>query len=188
MAPSWIAIAMSSIRLSTRPADGLRAEESPVGAAEEDLDGEQGGPGVVPGVGVRVEVDLLVVLVAEAPERLLVHTGPGDRAPEGAEDRGALRAAEPRVAPGDHVGHDPTLPVRRPRQRDQTVLAGHAVRLLDCVADGEDVRVARTHLVVHEDPAPAADREAGAPREGGLRAHADAEHHDVRGRTAGRTW
>ena len=106
-------------------------------------------------------------------------SGPGDGAAEGAEDRGALRAAEARVAPGDHVGDDAALTVRRPRQRDEARLAGHAVHLLHGVADGEDVRVAGAHLVVDADAAELADLDAGHLRERGLGLHADAEDHDV---------
>ena len=47
------------------PAHGLRPEEHAVGLAEDDLDGEQCGAGVIPGVGVRVEVDLLEIVVAQ---------------------------------------------------------------------------------------------------------------------------
>ena len=132
-------------------------------------------------MGVGVDVDLLVVRVAEPAERLLADAGPGGRAPEQSHDRRALGAAEPCVAPRDDVGRDPPLPVGRSGQRYERLLAGHEVPDLHGVADGEDVGVAGVHLVVHENAAPTADREPGAPREGGLRAHADTEHHDVRG-------
>ena len=130
---------------------------------------------------VGVEVDLLVVLVAAALERLLVDAGPGHGAAEGAEDRGALRAAEVRVAAGDDVGGDAALPVGRTGERHQAVLAGQAVLLLDRVADGEDVRVAGALLVVHADAAARAHLDAGHLRQRRLRLHADAEDDDVGG-------
>ena len=85
-----------------------------------------------------------------------------------------------RVPPSDHVGRDAALPVRRPRQRDEALLAGDAVRLLDRVAHGEDVGVAGAHLIVHDDAAALADLDAGHLGERGLGLHPDAEDHDVR--------
>ena len=99
-------------------------------------------------MGVGVEVDLLVVRVAEPAERLLADAGPGGRAAEQPDDRRALGAAEAGVAPGDHVGRDAALPVGRPGQRDERRIAGDVVLDLDGIADGEDVRVAGAHLVV----------------------------------------
>ena len=60
---------------------------------------------------------------------------------EHADDRGALGAAEARVAAGDRVRGDAALAVRRPGQRDETRLAGDGVLHFDRVADREDVRV-----------------------------------------------
>ena len=137
------------------------------------------GARVVAGVRVREEVDLLVVRVAELLERLLADAGPGGGAAEQPDDRGALRAAETGVAPGDHVGRDPALPVRRPGQRHEAPLAGHEILDLDGIADGEDVRVARAHLVVDADAAAFADREAGRLGQRRVGPHAEREDHDV---------
>jgi len=131
-------------------------------------------------VGVRVEVDLLVVRVAGPTERLLAGAGPGDGAAEQPDDRRPLGAAVPRVAPRDDVGSDAPLPVGRPGERDERRSAGDVVRDLDGIADGEDVRVARVHLLVDEDATPLADRQTSALREADLGAYADPEDDDVR--------
>ena len=85
------------------------------------------------------------------------------------------------VAPRYHVGRDPALPVRRPRERDERPLAGDEILDLDSVADGEDILVARAHVLVDADSSAFAYLEPGRLRERGLRAHADPEDHDVRG-------
>ena len=116
------------------------------------------GARVVAGVRIREQVDLLVVRVAELLERFLADAGPGGGAAEQPDDRGALGAAVTGIAPADHIGRDPALPVGRPGQRDQAPLAGHEVLDFDGIADGEDVRVARAHVLVHADAAAFADR------------------------------
>jgi len=68
-------------------------------------------------VRIREEIDLLEVLVPVLDKELLAYAGLGDHALENLTDRGALRAAETGVAPGDHIGHDPALPVGRPGER-----------------------------------------------------------------------
>ena len=50
---------------------------------------------------------------------------------------------------------------------------------LDGVADGEDVGVARAHLLVDPDPATLADLDPGHRRERGVRADAEREDHEV---------
>ena len=129
---------------------------------------------------IREEIDLFEILLAQPGEKLFVGAGRGDRGPEDPDDRGALGAAETGVPPGDHVGHDPALPVRRPGERDQGPFAGDEILDFDRVADGEDIRVARAHLFVDADPAALADLEPGHLRQRGLRTHADGEDHDVR--------
>jgi hypothetical protein len=155
-------------------AERLRAEHAPVRLAEQQLQPDHLCARVVAGVGVREDVDLLVVGVAEPLERLLARAGPRRRAAEQADDRGALRAAEARIAPGDHVGRDPPLPIGRPGQRHQAPLAGDDILDLDGVADREDVGIARAHLVVDADPAALADlrgrRISPAPYRGARRA------------------
>ena len=51
---------------------------------------------------------------------------------------------------------------------------------LDRVTDGEDVRVARAHVLVDADASALAELEPGRFGERRLRPHADREHHDVR--------
>ncbi len=129
---------------------------------------------------VRVEVHLLVVGVPEPPQRPLVRSRPGDRGTEQPDDGGALRAAEMRVASGDHLGRDAALPVRRAGERHQAPLAGHDVANLDGVADGEDVGVARAHLVVDPDAAELSDLDARRRGERGVGPHPEGEDHEVR--------
>ena len=66
-----------------------------------------------------------------------------------------------------------------PGERDQRPLAGHEVLDLDGVPDGEDVRIARAHVLVDADPAALADLQPGRLRQRGVRAHAEGEDHDV---------
>ena len=161
-------------------AERLRAEDFAVGFAEDDLHPDHLGARVVPGVRIREEIDLLVVRVAEPLERFLADAGPGGRAAEQSDDRGALGAAVAGIAPGDHIGRDAALAVRRSGQRDQAPLAGHEILDLDGIADGEDVRVARAHVLVDADAAAFADLEAGRLGQRRVRPHADGEDHDVR--------
>ena len=137
-------------------------------------------PGVVAGVRIREQVDLLVIRVAEFLEGFLADARPRGGAAEQPDDRGALCAPITGIAPGNHIGRDPALPVRRPGQRNQAPLPGSEVLDLDGIADGEDVRVARAHVLVHADAAAFADREAGCLGQRGVRLHADREDHDVR--------
>ena len=160
-------------------ADRLRAEETAVRLPEDDFDRQVFGARIVPRMGVRVEVDLLVIRVAEPDEHLLADAGPGGRGPEQPDDRAALGAAVTGVAAGDHIGRDAALPVGRPGQRDERPLAGDEVFDLDRIADREDVRVAGVHLIIDADPAERADLEPGLFRQLVLRAHADAEDHEV---------
>ena len=83
------------------------------------------------------------------------------------------------VAPGDHIGRDAGLPVRRSGERDQTPLAGYEVPDLDGIADGEDVRVARAHVLVDADPSELADLDPGHGRKGSIGSHAEREYHEV---------
>ena len=130
-------------------------------------------------MAVGVEIDLLVVGDPEPLEGFLARAGPGDAAAEEPADRRALRAAETRVAPGDHVRRDPALPVGRSGQRDQAPLAGHEVLDLDGVADREDVRIARAHLVVDLDAAALAEGQPGRLRQIGIGTHAERDDHHV---------
>ena len=161
-------------------AEHLRAEETAVGFAEEDFRRDVLGAGIVARVRIRVEVDLLEIRVAKLREDLLADAGLGDHALEDLADRGALRAAETGVAPGDHFGRDAALAVGRPGQRDERPLAGDEILDFDRVAHGEDIRVAGAHLLVDADAAALADLDAGHLRQRRLRPHADRQDHDVR--------
>ena len=119
------------------------------------------GTGIIPGVRVGEEIDLLVVGVADTLERLLADAGPGSRAAKQSDDRGALGAAVTGIASGDHVGSDPALAVRRAGQRDEAPLAGAEVLDLDGVADGEDVGIAGAHVLVNANASALADFKAG---------------------------
>ena len=147
MPPSWIAVAITSMRFSTpSAADRLRAEHAPVRHREEQLQVDRLRARVVAGVVARVEVDLLEVGDAGAPEPLLARAGRGDGQAEDADDRRRLHAAEARRAPGDRLGGDAALPVRRPGERHDRLLAGDDVAHLDRVADRPDVRIGGAHL------------------------------------------
>ena len=75
-----------------------------------------------------------------------------------------------------------------PASAIEAPLAGDEVLDLDGVADGEDVRVARAHLLVDADAAAFADLEAGRLRQRGVRPHAEREDHDVGRIRSSRTW
>ena len=66
-----------------------------------------------------------------------------------------------------------------PASATSVPLAGHEVADLDGVADGEDVRVAGAHLVVHADAPAFADLQAGILGEERVRADAEGEDDDV---------
>ena len=100
-------------------AQHLRAEQASVGFAEDDFHRQVFSARVIPGVRIRVEVDLLEIRLPKLSKELLAGAGLGDRTLEDLADRGALRAAETGVAPGNHIGRDAALPVGRPGQRDQ---------------------------------------------------------------------
>ncbi len=171
---------MVLIRLSTPSSpSALRADDAAVRLAEEDLHRDRPCARVVAGVRVRIQEDLFVVDVAAALERLLVDAGPCRRRTEHADDRRALRAAEARVAPGDHVGRDAALPIGRPRQCDEARFTGDGVLHLDRIAHGEDVGIGRAHLIVDANAAAFADLQAGRAREVGVGTHAEREDHDV---------
>ena len=182
MQPIWIAIAKRIDPLgNTVLAQHLRAEQASVGFPEEDLDREHLGARIVTRVRIR--------------DRGRSSRNPGPRAAsstfslapvwaiaalEDLTDRGALRPAVTGVAPGNHIGRDPALPVRRPGQRDERPLAGDEVLDLDRVADGEDVGVAGAHLLIDADSSTLAELDSGHLCQRRLRTHADRQDHDVR--------
>jgi hypothetical protein len=90
-----------------------------------------------------------------------------------------LSAAKSRIASGNHIGRDPALPVGRPREWDQRPLAGDEVLDFDRVADGEDIGIARSHVLIDADAAAPADLDPGHLRQRRLRTHADRQDHDV---------
>ena len=121
-------------------------------------------------MGIRVEVDLFVIGVAQALERLLADAGPGHGGAEQADDGGALRAPEVGVAPGDDIGGDPALAVRRAGQRHEAPFSRDEILDLDGVAHGEDIRIAGAHPVVDADAAARADFKPGRLGQHGVRA------------------
>ena len=129
---------------------------------------------------IWVEIDLLVIGVAELLKRLFTGAGPRDGCAENSDNRGALRPTKAGVATGDHIGSDAALPVRRPRERDEAPFTGDEVPHLDGIADGEDIRIARSHVLIHADAAALADFESGRFRETDLRANAKRKDHKVR--------
>jgi hypothetical protein len=118
-------------------------------------------PGVIAGVGIREEVDLLVIRVTQPLQGILADARPGGGAAKQPDDRGALGAAVTRIAPADDIRRDTALAVGRPGQCDEAPLAGSEILHFDGIAHGEDVRVARAHVIVHADAATLADDEAG---------------------------
>jgi hypothetical protein len=78
-----------------------------------------------------------------------------------------------RIASSNHVGREASLPVRG--ECDQAPLTGDDVLDLDCVPGGEDVGVARAHLLVDADAAELSDLDAGHARERGVGTHAERE-------------
>ena len=83
--------------------------------------------------------------------------------------------------PGDNIGHDPALPVRRPCERDERPFAGDEIFDFYCVSDGENIRVARVHLFVDAYPSAFADLDPGHLCKGCLGTYTDGKDHDVRG-------
>ncbi len=130
-------------------------------------------------MGIREEVDFLEVLIAELLERFFAGPGPGGGRAKQPDDRSALSPAVTGIASGDRIGRYAALPVRRPSQRHKAPLAGHKVLDLDSVADGEDIRIARAHLVVNADASAFADVEPRRLRQRSIRPHAQSEDHDV---------
>ena len=128
---------------------------------------------------VRVDVDFLVIAVAKTLERLLADAGPGDGGAEKADDGGALRASEARIAARDDIGRDPALPVCWACQCDEAPFSGDEILDLDGVAHGEDVQIAGAHLVIHADAAARADFKPRRLGKRGVRTHADSENHQI---------
>ncbi len=138
-------------------AERLCTEHATVRFAEDQFQTDHRGAGVIAGMRVRENVDLLEVLVAELVERFLADAGPGRGAAKQADDRSPLRAAIAGIPSGDHVSSDAALTVCRTGQRHEAPLSGREVLDFDGIADGEDVRVARAHVLVDADAPALAD-------------------------------
>ncbi len=136
----------------------LRSQKAAVGLPENHLYRQIFSAWIIARVGVRVEVDLLVVGVAEPLKSLLADAGPGRCGSEKPNNGGALGAAEMRLAPADHIGRNASLSIGRPGQRHERRFTGYEILDFDCISDGEDIRVARAHLIVDQDTAPLVDR------------------------------
>ena len=131
-------------------------------------------------MGIRVEVNLLEILVTEPLECFFAHACPGGGRAEETDDRRALGAAETAVAPCNHISGDPTLPVSRPGECDKTLPTGDKILHFHGISDGEDIRVAGPHLLVNADAAAFPDLESGLARKFGVRSHANTKNDDVR--------
>ena len=103
-------------------------------------------------------------------QRFLGGAGHGERQVEDADDGRPLRAAVVGVVPADHVGGHAALPIGRTGQRDQGRQAAHEIANLDGVADGENVRVAGPHPLIHADAARWGRSPARPPGRAGCRA------------------
>ncbi len=129
---------------------------------------------------IRVEVDFFEIRVAQLIQRFLTDAGLGDRRLENLTDRSALRAPVTRVAPGDHIGRDPALPVRRSGQRNERPLVGDEILDFDGVADGKDIGVAGPHVFIDANASALTNLDPGHFRQCRFRAYTDGEDHDVR--------
>ena len=164
-------------------ADDLRAEDRAVVGIEDQLRRHARRAGVVGGVVERVRVDR-----AERPARVAQASfappdGRGDDV-EHLDDRGTERVDRVRRPSGDVVGHPPALPVGDVGQRDERGRVRDGVGLLDGVADGVDVGVARLVRVVDRDAAARAEVEAGHLGEADVGPDPDRADHEVGGEDA----
>ena len=161
-------------------AQRLGAEQAAIGLAKQHLHRNRLRARIITGVGVRKQVNLLVVLIAEPLQRFFTGAGPGCGAFEQADNDRSLRAAEARVAAGDHVRDNAPLPVRGAGQRHQAPLACHDIPDFDRVAGGENVRLAGAHLLVGADAAKFPNLEPSLLCQRRVGPHTEAEHHDIR--------
>ena len=130
-------------------------------------------------MGIRVEVNLFVIGIADPVQGFFADAGPRDGRAKESDNGGALRAPETRIAPDDHISGNPALPVGGSGERDETPFAGHEILDFNGVTDGEDIRIAGAHLVVHADSAAFADHQSGHFRQRGIRTHTQGEDHHV---------
>ena len=161
-------------------AERLRTQQTPIGFAENDFHRDRFGARVIARVRIGIEVNLFVIVIAQPFQGFFADARPGDGRAKEANNGGALGAAETRIAPGDHIGGDPALPVGRSGQGDQAPLAGNEIFDFDGIPDGENIGIAGAHLVVDANAAALADRQSGHFRQRGIGAHAEGQDHDVR--------
>ena len=84
-----------------------------------------------------------------------------------------------RVTTANYIGHNATLPVRRPGQRDEAPLAGDEVLHFDGITDGENIGITGVHLIIHADAAALPDFQSGYFRQSGIGTNAQGENHNV---------
>ena len=181
MRPPAIAVAMTSMRLSTPDAaDALGAEDLVGLGVDEELERHRLRARVVAGVRGRVRVER-------------GWGGPAARSRFSFQPVVATwRPKTPTIAVPRRPGRVPGRPVMTSATKRPWRLAGLAsgtsglraverVALLDGVADRVDVRVARAELVVDRDAPARPDGEAGGRGEARLGPHADGRDHDVGG-------
>ena len=160
-------------------ADDLRAKQVPVVGREEDFYRESRRAGIVSGVrgAMRVGGDVgdalsLQQLGIGARRRYGQVTYLGD----GGTHRTLIGRA---VAEDDVVGDDTPLLVRRTCQWDHGLLAGYEVIDLDRVAQGVDILVGGSQVIVDRDAPQLADGQTGLFRQLGLGSHANAQDHHI---------
>ena len=170
-------------------AERLRSEETAVGFPEDHLHGDGLGARVIAGVRIRVEVDLLVILVADLVEHLFAGAGPGDRRRRrvrrsrcpGCRGIGsrARRSRRPRSGPGGWPARPARSRLHWPVTKSLTSTASPTAKM-----SGSLVRIWSSTRMPPRSPI----SQPGHLRQRGIRAHAEREDHDVGRMDLARTW
>ena len=155
-----MAVAITSIRLSTPAGRGPVREHAAGVGRKQQLQRNPLSAGIIRGVMVRVDVRFLE-RDAGLAKRFLGLAGHGQRQIEDADDGRALRTTEMGGSATDDVGGHAALAVCRAGQRNQRRTPGDEITDLGGVADRENVPVARAHLIVNSDAAGRTDLQAG---------------------------
>ena len=117
-------------------ADGLHTEDAAIWFRKQQLEVKRLRAGVVTDVVLRMQIHFFVIGDARALQRLLRGTSLSHREIKKPANRRALHAAEGAVAPGDDIGRDAALPVRRSSQREENVRVRDDIMHLHRIADG----------------------------------------------------
>jgi hypothetical protein len=179
-----MAVASTSMRLAAPlPADDLRADQPAGALLGGHLHADRLRPREVAGArgGVDERGDEAEAGVARL---LLREPGAGHLQVADLGDGGADDAGEDGVAAAEVDARHPALLVGVRAEGDDDPLPGQPVHRLDAVARRPDVGHQRAHLLVDRDAAGEPERDAGLLGQRHVRAHAEAEHHQV-GRQAG---